>query len=119
MTTVDMPGLATVGSDVEHAATSFTRAGTAYVDKLGDGRQIVGFTTGTAMDPAADRWIAFLRQLAEQVQRLGADLSTAARDYQATDADAAARTSQAGAETPFGNDAYAQSYGHGFGNGPQ
>jgi hypothetical protein len=108
--TVDIPGLHEVGAAVAGSAARFEVAHTVHAGRLDVGGSTVWATTQAAA-AAAERWGGFAKQLAGQVRGLGADLSRAAADYQASDDAAAARVNTAG--IPAGHPALGRAYGYG------
>jgi uncharacterized protein YukE len=109
--TVDLPGLEKVGSDVTGCYADFDKVRTGHADQLNPGLE-AGWAGGSAAANASTVWHAFLGQLAGQVQDLGRNLSTAARELQAADDRAAGRTTSAGAGIPAGHPA--QAWAHGY-----
>lgn len=106
---VDPPGLMAVRRNAVAAGDQFDEAQAAHVSKLGTGSEIQQWSTGSALGSATTAWTAFARQLAGQVQGIGADLSTAARDYEASDTASAARTGS----IPAGHPAIGRAHGYG------
>lgn len=97
---VDVPGLARVGGDVTASAPGFAKAYAAQSEALSTGSGLPGWSTGAALAGAVQAWAAFVRNLAGQVGTLGAELTTASREYQGADAHAAAGLRNAGAGSP-------------------
>jgi hypothetical protein len=109
--TVDIPGLAKVGSGVEGCHFDFARVHSGASGRLDPGLD-PAWSAGAATAKAAVAWQAFLVQLAGQVQDLGRNLSTSAREFQAADDRAAGRTDSAGAGIPAGHPAQARAHGY-------
>ncbi len=87
---VDLPRLERVGTAVRLSAESFSKAYSSHAHQLKPAGAVTGWGATSAVVAAADGWAAFMAYLAGQVRGLGGDLSTAARQYHATDAGAAA-----------------------------
>lgn len=107
---VDIPGLAKIGSTVTATAAAFARAHTAQAHALNPASGLSGWATGAALGSASDAWATFMKALAGQVRAFGADLSTSASDYQATDDAAAAQLRASGAGIPAGHPAWGNVY---------
>lgn len=90
MGTVDIPGLRKVGNAVTACVPVFEQAHASRAGQLGTGAP-AGWTTTASVANAADRWGAFLRQVAGQVRTLGADLTHTAGEFEVADDAAAAR----------------------------
>ncbi len=110
MSTVDIPGLQKVGTAVAGSAARFEAAHAGHAGQLDVGGSTV-WATAQAASAAAERWGGFVKQLAGQVRGLGADLSKAAADYQASDDAAASMVNTAG--IPAGHPALGRAYGYG------
>jgi hypothetical protein len=109
--TVDIPGLAKVGTAVADSAAGFEQAHAAHAARLRIGGSSPAWAGAEAAATAADRWGAFLRQVAGQVRALGADLTRSAADHRAADDAAARRISAAG--IPAGHPAAGRAHGYG------
>ncbi len=109
MGTVDIPGLTKVAAAVADTAAGFEQAHAGQATKLRIGSSAVWASTHAAA-AGAERWGGFVKQLAGQVRGLGADLTKAAADYQASDEAAASRVTTAG--IPAGHPAMGRAYGY-------
>ena len=93
---VDSAGLKRVGAAVTRSAAEFSKAYTARSGALAAPAGMNDWATGPALTATADAWEVFFKQLAEQVGKLGSDLSRSADAYLATDDDADDRIRTAG-----------------------
>jgi hypothetical protein len=93
---VDTFGLAKVGSAVAQTSAGFATAYASRADALAAAGALDGWATGAALTVAAEAWGAFLKQLAAQVDAVGADLTRAADEFRAADAAAGNRVTVAG-----------------------
>ena len=107
---VDIPALAKIGGTVTAAAAAFTKAHTAQAEAMRPGVAFTGWATDAALATASQAWATFMKTLAGQVHSFGADLTSSASEYQATDDAAAARLRATGAGIPAGHPAWGNLY---------
>ncbi len=96
---VDVEALRGVGQTVARAAASLRQA----ADAAGSGLAPppgAGSAAGASAQRAEEVWLATLRGLAGRVDGYGTELTTAARDYRATDQENADDLRRSGAGVP-------------------